>query len=44
MNFLKYRDKNGVLQPVKIPRNLMFAVNDDNKKYPGNTDYEKKLT
>lgn len=40
--FLKYRDKNGVLQPVKIPRNLMFAVNDDNKKYPGNTDYEKK--
>jgi len=40
--FLKYRDKNGILKPVEIPRSLMFAVNDDNRKYKGVTDFDKK--
>ena len=41
-DFLKYRDKDGNLRPARISRNLVFAVNDDHKKYPGATDYAKK--
>lgn len=41
-DFLKYRDKDGNLKPVELPRSLVFAVNDDNKRYSGNTDYDKK--
>lgn len=41
-DFLKYRSPDGKLKPVKIKRNHVFAVNDDDKFYAGKTDYEKK--
>lgn len=42
--FLKFRDKEGNLQQVgdKLVRDLVHAINDDNKKYKGSTDFEKK--
>ena len=42
--FLKFKNHKGDLQPIgdKLVRELVFAVNDDNKKYRGKTDFEKK--
>lgn len=42
--FLKFRDVKGNLQQVgdKLVRDLVHAINDDNKKYKGSTDFEKK--
>ncbi len=42
--FLRFKDAKGNLQEVgdKLIRNLVHAINDDNKKYKGSTDFEKK--
>jgi hypothetical protein len=42
--FLKFKDPKGELQSIgdKLVRNLVHAMNDDNKKYQGSTDFEKK--
>ena len=42
--FLKYRDKDGNLQPIgdKLKSDISAAVNDEFKAYPGATDPEKK--
>lgn len=42
--FLKYRDKDGNLQPIdsKLRSDLSAAVNDSFRSYPGNGDPEKK--
>jgi len=41
--FLKFKE-GGDLKPVgdKLVRDLVFAINDDNKKYKGTTDFSKK--
>jgi hypothetical protein len=43
-NWLQYRDKKGDLQVIgdKLVRDLVHAVNDDNKKYPGETSFDRK--
>lgn len=38
----KYKDHDGKLKSIKIKRGNVFAVNDDDKAYPGKTDFEKK--
>lgn len=42
--WLKIKDKKGNLQDVgdKLIKDLVFAINDDNKEYKGRTDFEKK--
>jgi|ETNvirenome_6_85_1030632.scaffolds.fasta_scaffold00321_37 2-hydroxy-3-keto-5-methylthiopentenyl-1-phosphate phosphatase len=40
--WLKIRNKKGELVDVDLPRRLVNAINDDNKHYPGATDFEKK--
>lgn len=42
--FLKFKDAKGKLQDIgdKLVRDLVKAINDDNKKYKGRTDFEKK--
>lgn len=40
--FLKVKDVNGNLVRPNIPRERVHGVNDDNKKYPGETDGDKK--
>ena len=42
--FLQFRNPKGDLQEIgdKLVRNLVHAVNDDNKHYKGGTDFEKK--
>jgi hypothetical protein len=42
--FLKFKNKKGELRDIgnKLIRDLVFAINDDNKKYKGITDFEKK--
>jgi hypothetical protein len=40
--WLKFKNKKGNLVPVDLPRKLIFAINDDNKRYKGSTDFEKK--
>jgi len=42
--FLKFKDPKGELQLIgdKLIRDLVHAMNDDNKKYQGTTDFEKK--
>ena len=40
--FLKVKDANGNLVRPNIPRERVHGVNDDNKKYPGETDGDKK--
>jgi len=43
-DWLQYRDKTGNLQAIgdKLVRGLVYAVNDENKKYRGNTSFERK--
>jgi hypothetical protein len=43
-SFLKFKNAKGNLQNVghKLVRDLVFAINDDNKKYKGKTDFAKK--
>tara|TARA_Y100000310_G_C20409639_1_gene681301 strand:- start:149 stop:778 length:630 start_codon:yes stop_codon:yes gene_type:complete len=42
--WLMFKDKRGKLRSIgdKLIRNLVFAINDDNKKYKGSIDFEKK--
>lgn len=42
--FLQFRDYKGNLKKVgpKLQRSLVFAINDERKKYPGKTDSERK--
>lgn len=40
--FLRVRDENGNLIPVRIPAANVHCVNDDDYPYPGATDFEKK--
>jgi hypothetical protein len=42
--WFKIKDEKGNLEDVgdKLVRDLVFAVNDDNKKYKGDTDFSKK--
>lgn len=42
--WLMYKNNKGNLQDIgdKLVRDLVFAVNDDSKKYEGKTDFEKK--
>jgi len=44
--FLKFRDKKGNLKNIgdKLIRNLVYAINDDDKHYAGENDFEKKAT
>ena len=43
-DFLKFRDKDGALKELgdSFKKTFSHAVNDEIKKYPGNTDAEKK--
>jgi hypothetical protein len=41
-DFLKYRAPDGSLKPAPLNRKYVFAVNDEEKFYRGETDYEKK--
>jgi len=43
-DWLQYRDKTGNLQAIgdKLVRGLVYAVNDENKKYRGTTSFERK--
>lgn len=43
-DFLEFRDKDGVLKKLgnRFKKTLSFAVNDEYKKYCGNSDAEKK--
>jgi len=43
-DWLQFRDKTGNLQSIgdKLVRNLVYAINDENKKYRGTTSFERK--
>ncbi len=43
--WLMFRDKKGDLQEIgdKLVRNLVYAINDDDKHYPGKTDFDRKV-
>ena len=41
-DFLKVKDENGNLIPVRIAANNVHCVNDKKGSYPGDTDFEKK--
>jgi hypothetical protein len=40
--WLKYKNKEGNLVDIDLPRKLIYAVNDDTKEYKGFNDFEKK--
>ena len=41
-SWLKFRDRKGELKDIKLVRDLVFAMSDDEKKYPGSTSFDKK--
>jgi len=40
--WLKHKNRKGDLVDLDLPRRLVYAINDDNKTYPGNSDFERK--
>jgi len=42
--FLKYKNKKGDLKKIgdKLVRDLVYAINDDDKHYPGDSDFRRK--
>jgi hypothetical protein len=41
--WLKFKNKKGNFVDIDLPRKLVYAINDDNKRYKGSTDFEKKV-
>jgi len=43
--WLQYRNKRGDLKKIghRLIRKMVYAINDDNKKYKGSTDFERKV-